>query len=136
MAAGGHLRNFGRGAPRIAHFLSLIRMAACAVAPGARTAATENMNQKSKNYLWPSMATLPQTDSPIVSAELRGQFNGLKDLIDQAPDMTAVDAAIAAGSAPLINVATYDVPMHDPPTFDDVEGMRQKLNELITALTR
>ena len=79
---------------------------------------------------------LPQTNAPIVSAELRGQFTGLKDLVDQLPDLPTVNAAIAANSAARITVALYDVPMHDPPTFDDIEGMRQKLNELIGALTR
>ena len=29
--------------------------------------------------------TLPQTNSPIASAELRDQFNGLKDLVDGLP---------------------------------------------------
>ena len=34
--------------------------------------------------------TLPANDSPLVSAEMRGQFNGLKDLIDAVQSVTTV----------------------------------------------
>jgi hypothetical protein len=51
--------------------------------------------------------TLPAASTQISSAELRAQFNGLKDLIDALPRIQDVDAEIASLTpAPVDSVAT------------------------------
>jgi hypothetical protein len=54
--------------------------------------------------------TLPANNSPIVSAELRNQFAGLKDLIDaQAVTITDLQAQINALKPPPTNIVlSYD----------------------------
>ena len=150
----------------------------------------------------PFNPALPVNGSTIYAAELRGQFNGLKDLIDAAPGITAVvvdgvntvpagqpagvsvsvsggtmhllfnipqgadgatggnggdgapgtqgpqgapgevstaalAAALATTSANTNGVATLDTPFtNDPPTLADIEAVRAKINELITAMRR
>ena len=99
--------------------------------------------------------SLPADHSPLVSAEMRAQLTGLKDLIDAVPagpqgmpgDVTSaeLDAAIAAAlsaaasnsSANSNSVDTLFSPFtHDPPTVGDMETLRAKINQLITALRR
>jgi hypothetical protein len=63
-------------------------------------------------------STLPQANSEIDSAELRGQFNGLKELIDQRPttaDMTAASAANINGT-----IANLPLTFSNPPTYNDL----------------
>ena len=88
---------------------------------------------------------LPANNSPLVSAEMRGQFTGLKTLIDAVPagpqgpqgdpgevSNAALDAAIAGTSANTNAVATLDTPFaNDPPTLADMEVLRAKVNETI-----
>jgi hypothetical protein len=67
--------------------------------------------------------TLPANHSPVASAELRNQLNGLKDLIDARP--ARVDDVDALG---LILGTTYD--------HADVQMIADKLDELIAKLQR
>ena len=97
----------------------------------------------------------PAFGSPDSSAEMRGQLNGLKDIIDAIPagpqgpqgdpgpqgsqgdpgpqgptgevSDAALTSAIAGTSANTNAVATLDTPFADP----DTEALRQKLNEII-----
>ena len=81
--------------------------------------------------------TLPADHSPVVAAELRNQFAGLKDLIDAVPASSDVDNAIAAQTPN--NVDAVGVPggsFSDPPTAAEVQALQDKLTELIVALHR
>jgi hypothetical protein len=81
--------------------------------------------------------TLPLNNSPIVSAELRDQFDGLKDLIDALPTSGAMTDAIAsqtAGKPDFIELLTQ--PISNPPTQAQVQAIQTRLNDLIDALNR
>ena len=81
--------------------------------------------------------TLPAASTQISSAELRAQFNGLKDLIDSLPTIPEVDAEIASLTpAPVDSVGTLSQTITNPPTQAQVIAIQTKLNELITALKR
>jgi len=103
---------------------------------------------------------LPIEDSEIESAELRAQFNGLKDIIDttlpgppgpegpQGPPgevtnaqlndavNSAITTAMASSSANSNGISTLDLSVSDPPTQSDVQQILGKLNDLIIALRR
>ena len=91
---------------------------------------------------------LPAAHAPIVSQELRDQFNALKALIDaltarvQALEsgkasMDDVNAAITANSSANSNgVDTLDLNPSDPPTQNDVYSAIYRLNVLIGTLHR
>ena len=98
---------------------------------------------------------LPAGHSPIVSQELRDQFNALKALNDaQAAQIAAltarvqalesgkasmddVNAAITANSSANLNsVDTLDLNPSDPPTQNDVYQAIYRLNVLILGLHR
>jgi hypothetical protein len=81
--------------------------------------------------------TLPATNSPIVSAELRNQFNALKELIDAKPSSDDVLLAINQNaSANTNNIETLDLAISDPPTQSEVQAVVQKLNDLINQLAQ
>jgi hypothetical protein len=81
--------------------------------------------------------TLPATNSPIVSAELRNQFNGLKALVDAQPTLLQVNSAIVNGAAGNCNgVEALAVTVSNPPTQAQVQAIVDKLNELMAALQR
>ena len=85
----------------------------------------------------PYDTTLPANNAPIVSAELRNQFAGLKELIDDRPtsaDVTTYVLDNTSGKAD--GVTELSTPISNPPTQAQVEEMRQKINELINALNR
>jgi hypothetical protein len=70
---------------------------------------------------------LPQTNSPVASAELRDQFNALKELIDERPtveQMTLNSASNIDAMAPL------PTDFHNPPTFEDLVTITFKINRL------
>jgi len=105
--------------------------------------------------------TKPATNSAIVSAELRAQLNGLKDLIDAIPagpqgpagpagpqgpqgiqgpagpvTFTDLTLAIDGTSNNSNNVATLGLSVSDPPTQGEVATLVAKIDELINALRR
>ncbi len=82
---------------------------------------------------------LPQEGTDLDAAEMRSQLNGLRELIDAVPGEVTnaqLAAAIFGTSNNSNSVATLDTAPNNPPTVDDFEMMRGKLNELILALRR
>ena len=77
--------------------------------------------------------TLPANNSPIVSAELRNQFNGLKAILDTCPDDAGVEA-ITAGQC--LGVNYLGLTVSDPPTQAEVQSIADKLDEILTSLRR
>ena len=81
--------------------------------------------------------TKPAGNSPVVSAELRAQFAGLKELIDQRPTAADVESSIQTETAGNCGgVASLDITISDPPTAADVQAISIKLQELMLALQR
>jgi hypothetical protein len=78
--------------------------------------------------------SLPAANSPVSSAELRAQFNGLKTLLDGLPTSGAMSAAIAANSSPPVALAPLNLTVSNPPTQAQVQALANKLDELINAL--
>ena len=102
----------------------------------------------------------PAADSPLVSAEMREQFNALNDKIDatlpgppgpegppgppgevtsaQLSDAKtqAVYEATVASSANTNGVAVMGISVSNPPTQGEVQAVIDKVNELIAALRR
>lgn len=80
--------------------------------------------------------TLPLANSPVSSAELRSQFNGLQTNIQSKAfeddcvgrlAMTAVNPTAVAGLGMVVS---------DPPTQAEVQALADKLDELMTVLKR
>jgi hypothetical protein len=71
------------------------------------------------------------------SSELRNQFTGLKSIIDLNANnaATALSNAIA-GTAVNPTVTTSSQSISNPPTQAQVLAIQNKINELITAITR
>ncbi len=85
----------------------------------------------------PYDATLPVDHSPIVAAELRNQFAGLKDLIDAVPTSSAMATVLTAQTAGHCEYIPPPVlPVSDPPTQAEVQAIAQFVNDLYVALTR
>ena len=76
---------------------------------------------------------LPANNSPVSSAELRNQFTGLNELIDNVQNqlITSIE-----GTAMNPNVNTLSQSISNPPTQAQVLAIQNKLNELINAITR
>jgi hypothetical protein len=101
---------------------------------------------------WNFMAynpNLPANNSPIVSAELRSQFAGLKALvdaqqaqitalqsqIDQKASLDDVNQAIAANSAKNVDGFVFSSDdISDPPQKAEVEDIQTQLGNLVQAL--
>jgi len=58
--------------------------------------------------------TLPKDNAPIVSAELRAQFQGIQDRFDNAAQVQALGMVVS-----------------DPPTQAEMQTIADKLDELI-----
>ncbi len=84
--------------------------------------------------------TLPANLADLDAAVVRSQLNDLKALIDAVPAGEVTNAQLAAAIQGTSNnsnqVATLDTAPNNPPTVDDYEMLRGKLNELIGALRR
>ena len=79
---------------------------------------------------------IPADDAPLVAPVMRSQLTALNDDIQTRAPQAALDAAIAGTSANTNGVGTLDDPFSDPPVTADLEAIRAKLNELITAARR
>ncbi len=87
---------------------------------------------------------LPATNSPIVSAELRNQFNALNDqhvtLMVRVGEMDVrlIDATDIANSSAWSpgGVAPLGMTVSNPPTQAQVQAIANKLDELVAALKR
>jgi hypothetical protein len=81
--------------------------------------------------------TLPASHSPIVSAELRNQFAGLKTLIDgKTTSAQVTDAINQQSSANSNGVFALGMNVSDPPTQGEVQEIADKIDELLAALKR
>ena len=70
----------------------------------------------------------PTNNSPLSSAEMRAQLNGLND---------AIGVALSSTSSNSNSVPTLDTPFtNDPPTLADMEVMRAAYNALVLSLRR
>ena len=78
--------------------------------------------------------TLPKDNSLVAAGELRGQFAGLKSLIDQHPSFADVDTEIAKFGPQPMSVTGLGLTVSDPPTQSEVQAIADKLDELINAL--
>jgi hypothetical protein len=72
--------------------------------------------------------TKPAANSPITSSELRNQFNALND------GATAFQSIVTGVLANVNSVDTLTTPFTTPPTAADLELLRNKINELLSAL--
>ena len=80
---------------------------------------------------------LPQTNTPMASAEMRDQLNALKDLIAALPTSAAMTDAIVAQSAGNADIVPLSgLPVSNPPTQAEVTAIAAKLISLIEALQR
>ena len=90
----------------------------------------------------------PADHSPDSSAEMRAQLNGLKDLIDAQQIMiNGINSTLAALSGQ-INALTNDTPHNcasvsnlsmtvgSPPQPSEVQGIADKVDELLNTLRR
>jgi len=85
--------------------------------------------------------TIPANGSPMASAELRNQFNALKELIDAKPShdqmLININQAVNDGSSANSNdVGPLNLTVSDPPTQAEIQGIADKMDELIVALRR
>jgi PleD family two-component response regulator len=81
--------------------------------------------------------TLPVENSPILSAELRSQFQGLKEEVDDRVTGPYVDGAIAAqAAANCDSVDNLTATVSNPPTQAQVQALVDKLTELMNVLKR
>jgi hypothetical protein len=81
--------------------------------------------------------TLPANNSPIVSAELRNQLAGLKDLIDQKLSLADVQTQIntlAAGECS--EVDDFQLAVSNPPTQAEVQAIADALHALVFYLKK
>jgi hypothetical protein len=69
----------------------------------------------------PFDATLPKNNAPIVSEELRNQFQGIQDNIDSVREQ-------------LQSVQPLGLTVSNPPTQAQVQAIANKLDELINSL--
>jgi hypothetical protein len=81
--------------------------------------------------------TKPANNSPIVSAELRNQFAGLNDLIQDRVIYADLYDGITAGSAgPVLDVDLLNLTVSNPPTQAEVQAIADKIDETLTKLKR
>jgi hypothetical protein len=88
--------------------------------------------------------TKPANDSPIVAAELRNQFAGLNEAINnlggQIDDLPTPDEVLdtvnANSAGPCPNLANLNLTISNPPTQTQVQAIANKLDELITLSSR
>ncbi len=81
--------------------------------------------------------TLPVNNAPIVSAELRNQFAGLKELIDECATPGSVEIQITNETSGSIEpVANLSMAVSNPPTQAEVQAIADKIDEMIDYMRR
>jgi hypothetical protein len=78
--------------------------------------------------------TLPANNAPIVAAELRNQFAGLKTLLDDTQAEVTGLHTIVDNKAPAPTLAPLSLAPHNPPTQADLIAIRDYINALVTQL--
>ncbi|MSU56682.1 MAG: hypothetical protein EXS35_00605 [Pedosphaera sp.] len=77
---------------------------------------------------------LPANNSPILSAELREQFQGLRALLDDKVDNDYVESFINEHTAGSFTGRTLlNLTVSNPPTQAQVQAIANKLDEIIIA---
>ena len=88
--------------------------------------------------------TKPANNAPVVSAELRNQFAGLKTLLDATQTQVnelptrddVTDAITNAAAGPANDVSNLTLTISNPPTQLQVQTLVEKINQLLDALKR
>ena len=83
--------------------------------------------------------TLPANNSPVSSSELRDNFSGLKDYVDDVANdlnMNLNDAIANQTAGGVSTVAELSLTVSNPPTQAQMQQVVDKLNELIHKLKR
>ena len=81
--------------------------------------------------------TKPANGSPIVSAELRNQFNSLNDDIQQrALSIDVQDSINAQSAGSVVSLPPPHFIISNPPTQAEVQAIADYLNQLYVALSR
>ena len=81
--------------------------------------------------------TKPANNTPIVAAELRAQFAGLNDDIQQrAIYQDVYDAINAQASGPVNSIPPPNFVISNPPTQAEMLAVADYLNQLYMALSR
>ena len=82
-------------------------------------------------------STKPANGSPIVSAELRNQFNALNDDLQQRALAIDVQDSINAQTAgSVVSLPPPDFIISNPPTQAEVQAMADYIYQLYVALSR
>lgn len=85
----------------------------------------------------PYDSTKPANNSPISSAELRSQFAGLKEEIEQRVIYADLYDGINNSSAgPVNDVAPLNLAVSNPPTQLEVQLIAERFDTLLAALKR
>jgi len=85
----------------------------------------------------PFNPALPADHTKLSSAEMRGQLNGLKELIDALPTSDAMWAELDAQAAGACkNVPELNLTVSDPPTQAEVQAIADRLDLLLFNLKR
>jgi hypothetical protein len=81
--------------------------------------------------------TKPANGAPIVSAELRDQFAGLKEEIDsKVPNADLDGIVVGLTSGPVTAVGLLQLTVSNPPTQAEVQAVADKIDELLSYLKR
>jgi hypothetical protein len=84
----------------------------------------------------PFNPVLPANNSPLDSAEMRGQLTALNTDVQTRATQAQLAAEISGTSANSDGVGTLGMVVSDPPTQGEVQAIADKLDELINALRR
>ncbi len=79
---------------------------------------------------------LPANNSPVSSAELRGQFTGLMTEIESRPVYEEVGTMITDQSAGKPEMAPLSLTISNPPTQQEVQTIVEAFNNLLDSLKR
>ena len=87
----------------------------------------------------PFNPSLPANNSPVSSSELRDQFSGLKDYVDDVANdlnMNINDAVVNQTAGNVSTIAELSLTVSNPPTQAQMQQVVDKLNQLIHKLKR
>lgn len=81
--------------------------------------------------------TKPVENTPLDAAQIRNQFAGLNDLIQERVIYVDLYDGINAGSAgPVLDVDLLTLTISNPPTQAEVQTIVDRFNEALTKLKR
>jgi len=81
--------------------------------------------------------SLPADHARVVAAELRNQFTGLADQIDECITSAEMETEMFANTAgSLATVAKLNLTVSNPPTQAQLQAIADKIDEIITQAQR